>query len=117
MDQRMAWLRQEVEDRLNPKLAKRGANQHTGGGYIVTSSRRGNRESYTLRRLKRDNPTLAKRVIDGELSANAAAIQAGIRRKTITVPLDPERAAATLARHFTPDELDALIEALGEVVA
>ena len=33
-----------------------------------------------LRRLKRDRPDLAERVVSGEISANAAAIQAGFRK-------------------------------------
>lgn len=68
--------------------------------------------TYTLRRLKRDKPELAKRVIDGELTANAAAIKAGFRMKTINVPLDPERAAKALRKHFTSQEIKRLISAL-----
>jgi hypothetical protein len=37
--------------------------------------------------LKRDRPNLASRVEAGDLSANAAAIEAGFRPKTATVPL------------------------------
>jgi hypothetical protein len=36
---------------------------------------------YTLARLNRDRPDLAARVRAGELSANAAAIEAGFRKK------------------------------------
>ncbi len=41
----------------------------------------GNSRDYALRRLARDAPDLAEAVLRGELSANAAAIQAGIRPK------------------------------------
>jgi hypothetical protein len=37
--------------------------------------------AYDLARLKRDRPDLAEKVIAGELSANAAAIEAGFRKK------------------------------------
>lgn len=37
--------------------------------------------TYTLRRLKRDNPELAEKVIKGEMTAHAAAIAAGIRKQ------------------------------------
>jgi hypothetical protein len=40
----------------------------------------GNLRSYTVARLKRDRPDLAERVIAGELSANAAAVEAGFRK-------------------------------------
>jgi hypothetical protein len=42
---------------------------------------RGTTVSYTAARLKRDRPDLAARVISGELSANKAAILAGIRSR------------------------------------
>ena len=38
------------------------------------------RADVTVARLKRDHPELAKRVESGELSANAAAIEAGFRK-------------------------------------
>lgn len=47
-------------------------------GNNVTSTDRGNATDYTLRRLARDNPELLDRIEAGELSVNAAAIQAGI---------------------------------------
>ena len=37
--------------------------------------------TYTLRRLKRDRPDLLERVVSGELSANAAAVEAGFRKR------------------------------------
>jgi len=62
---------------------------------------RGNSQSYLRRRLLRDKPKLYKRVIAGELSANAAAIEAGFRVKTITVPVDtPENALKPLIKIF-----------------
>jgi len=42
-------------------------------------TRGGTGREYTIRRLRRDAPELAERVLRGELSANAAAIEAGIR--------------------------------------
>jgi hypothetical protein len=52
----------------------------------------GNSKAYTLARLDRDRPELAERVRAGELSANAAAIEAGFRRKR--TPLELLRKAA-----------------------
>jgi len=49
-------------------------------GDIVTLDR-GNAATYTLKRLKRDAPELFQQVVDGHLSANAAAIEAGFRKK------------------------------------
>lgn len=62
---------------VGPLTEKEKAN-----GYIITnSSQRGTATEYTLRRLKRDAPELYLEVKSGELSVNAAAIQAGIRKK------------------------------------
>jgi hypothetical protein len=42
-----------------------------GDNVTFSTDERGNNPTYTLRRLKRDNPELADRVVRGELSANA----------------------------------------------
>lgn len=55
------------------------------------TEQQGNSREYTLRRLKRDAPGLAEMVIAGELSANAAAIEAGFRHRA--TPLDTLRRA------------------------
>lgn len=58
----------------------------------------GNSETYTVRRLRRDRPDLADRVERGELSAHQAAISAGFRRRTMSIPVDDaERAFRRLA--------------------
>jgi hypothetical protein len=80
---------------------------------IISIAVQGTDKDYTIRRLKRDRPDLAEKVINGELSANAAAIEAGFRTKTVTMPLEPKRAAETLKRHFTKKQIKAIIEALG----
>jgi len=43
-------------------------------------------KSYFIRRLKREHPELAERVIRGELSARAAAIAAGVTPQMIHHP-------------------------------
>jgi uncharacterized protein (UPF0128 family) len=72
----------------------------------------GRGKDYTLARLDRDHPDLAKQVRAGELSANQAAIEAGFRVKSITIPLDPDRAAKTLRKHFDKESLDKLRQLL-----
>ena len=62
-------------------LGKHGGKRVKGQGDNVTLRQRGNDPAYTLARLERDHPELAERVAAGELSANAAAIKAGFRKK------------------------------------
>jgi hypothetical protein len=65
----------------------------------------GNASATALRRLRKDRSDLHAKVIAGELSAHSAMIEAGFRPKTITVPVDPQRAARAIQRHFTQDEV------------
>ena len=58
-------------------LAGHGGVRLRGGGAAAV----GRGVTYTLRRLKRDRPDLLKRVVSGELSANAAAVEAGFRKR------------------------------------
>lgn len=70
----------------------------------ITSVSRGTSASHTLKRLKRDDPQLAQRVIDGELSAHAAAILAGFRKPSITLQANNAEHAASRIREVLGDE-------------
>lgn len=54
---------------------------HDGDNVTINSDGRGNSRSYTLDRLSRERPDLFEQVKAGELTANAAAIKAGFRKK------------------------------------
>jgi Mor family transcriptional regulator len=70
------------------------------------TSFRGNDPTYILRRLKKERPELAIKVIDGELSAHAAAVEAGWIKaaKPLAKILD-------LLPKLTPEEIGELITA------
>lgn len=75
-----------ILDAMEPGREQGGdhGNQHTGGkrqGDNVTLPQRGNSSTYTAKRLKRDRPDLFAQVLDGKLSVNAAAIEAGFRKQ------------------------------------
>lgn len=81
----------------------------------IIQKEQGTSESYLRRRLKRDHPALYERVRNRELSASAAAIEAGIQHRTVSVRVDdPERAARTLRDHLSGDDLETLIQKLRE---
>jgi hypothetical protein len=87
----------------NQNASKSKAQNKVGNTKFV-----GHTVAYTLARLDRDAPALAAKVRAGELKANAAAIQAGFRTRTHTIPHDVPRAAATLKRVFTTSEVKQL---------
>jgi 2-oxo-4-hydroxy-4-carboxy--5-ureidoimidazoline (OHCU) decarboxylase len=94
--------------------AEHGTNQHTAGGVNNVNSKGGNNPAYALRRLKRDHPELAEKVVAGKLSAHAAAIEAGFRKRMLAVPADDPHAAITaLFRHFG---VDRVVEAANRVL-
>lgn len=107
-------LLREVTEAAGPAKG----NEHSDDSAVdnINSNDGGTSESYALRRLKRDAPELAEKVLDGEMSANAAAIEAGFRTKTVSVPVHKggeeqhERAAKSLAKHF--NDVRTLIECL-----
>jgi len=97
-----------------PALAKNGeiGNGRSSPDNIRATNEYGTSPTYTLKRLKRDHPELAQAVINGELSTNAAAIQAGFRKPSITINPDPESAATAIRRKFGDEFAHQLAEAL-----
>lgn len=65
-----------------------------------------------LDRLARERPDLKGEIEAGRLSVKRAAIIAGFEPEKVSVPKDPEAAAAALARHFHGDALVRLVQAL-----
>jgi hypothetical protein len=76
--------------------------------------KKGNAKSYTLSRLKRTRPELFQAVCNGELTANAAMIQAGLRKSVVSVGANPESAAKTLKKKFGLDYVKELIKELSK---
>ncbi len=115
---KMNRLRRELDDLLIPVAAPHGGhkNQHGQQVAVVTSAaRRGNSRADTLSRLKRDRPDLARRVLDGELTSNQAAILAGFRTRSIQFyPADVQRTAHAIRRHMSAEQIKALLEKLQE---
>lgn len=73
----------------------------------------GNSQARALRRLRKDAPELHAEVIAGRLSAHAAMVKAGLRARTISVPVEhPDRVAAALRRHMTQEQLEELVRHL-----
>lgn len=73
---------------------------------------RGNSLTYALRRLRKEAPELLEKVFKNEISANAAMIEAGIKKPSIYITRDPAKAALILVKHFKPEEIAKIIELL-----
>jgi len=77
-----------------------GAKHVHADGYNRTIKPvRGTAKAYTLTRLKQETPALYQAVCAGELSANAAAIEAGFRKKPT-----PFEQVKKLIRKLSPEE-------------
>lgn len=97
-------------------LPGRGRPRKSGNAAFnvrVTGNNAGS-ESYLRRRLKRDKPELYAEVASGTKSAHAAAVEAGIRKATVTIRADdPVRAAETLRKTYkNPEDRVILAERL-----
>jgi hypothetical protein len=83
----------------------------TNNNIINAPARQGTSLSYTLDRLKRERSDLFNRVVAGELSANAAAIEAGFRKKPV-----PIRQLMDIACKLSPTERLAALEYLAHLI-
>ena len=73
---------------------------------VNTPAPTGTSRDATIRRLREHHPELHAKVMAKDLSANAAAIEAGIRKRQIQVPVgDPRAAAKRLLKHYSKPEL------------
>lgn len=96
---KLTWLRNELKLQPGPK-------DSSNNNIMVT--KQGTSKAYTLQRLERNHPALYQEVLDGRLSANAAAIKAGLRKKA--TPLDDLTRAWGKA---TKKQQDAFLRASG----
>lgn len=103
-------LAARVRSELGGELAEHGENQYSEGGLSVANSSRIPDATYLVSRLKRDEPELAEQVLTGKISANAAAVQAGIRHAYIRIRADDVQLAVVklLERYERDDVLHAL---------
>lgn len=113
--ERMAILRDEVAHLLNLDLPAIGSQGRPNLSENIIyndlkPAQQGTSREYLISRLKRDNPELAERVIRGELSANRAALEAGIRKERIMVPNhDMELAAKALIAKLSAEQIEELV--------
>ena len=103
------WEKIQGEVKATGKL---GTNQYDKEDGIYTILNRGDSSTYKIQRLKRDAPEYAEKVIRGELSANRAMIEAGLRLEKVTIPVDVNAFCNAIKRKFSPLEIQQLKELL-----
>lgn len=94
-----------------PEFGKLGGRGHRNLGRDTTKVKQDRSNSYLARRLKRDRPDIFAK-LETYPSVRAAALEAGIVRPSITIPLDPERVATALLRRFDEAQIECLMSAL-----
>lgn len=93
-------------------VARHGINQHADSGVSGTHSISQKRDADSiLARLKRDDPLTAQAVVNGDLTANAAARIKGWRKPRILLTT-PESVAKRIRDHYTQIEITELINHL-----
>ena len=106
----------EALDLLNKATTHPGSRSDLHNN-IMEVKPQGTSRAYSLRKLAADAPMLHTRVLAGELSPHAAMVEAGFRDRTISIPVDAEKAARAIRRHFTPDQIAAIVDLLTEVAS
>jgi hypothetical protein len=119
--ERMAALRDTVRQLLDAEIEpapRQGRPKEEEKGSITTFLDDDRGATYALQRLKRDRPDIADKVVRGELSANAAAIEAGFRPRKVSINMeDAHSAARSLLRHMDAETLNELVHLLAQELA
>ena len=71
-----------------------------------------NKVSYKLQRLRRERKDLLEKVLNNEISANAAYIEAGFAERKMSVPLNPDKVVNWINKYFTPEDIQHIKELL-----
>lgn len=118
-DALVAWVREQdpvVADLVErawrgevPAANKVGRPENNVGATNIRD--KANQSDHILARLKRDDPDMAQAVIDGQLTANAAARQKGWRKPRILLT-SPHSIVSGLRKHLTDDEIAQIKELL-----
>ncbi|WP_414569514.1 hypothetical protein [Nostoc sp. CCY 9925] len=96
----------------NPRIDNYQKNVDDIHSYEQPERPSGTSKQAGLRQLRRKNPELHAKVLAGELTVNAAMVQAGLRTKQVTVFVDPHRAATKLKKTFKQEDFIELVALL-----
>lgn len=102
-----------VDQASGSRQGQRGDLLHNIQEVAHSAAPTGTSREAGLRRLRKDRPDLHAEVLAGHLTAHAAMVQAGFRRRSVTVPVDnPENTARALRRNLEPEAVSELARLL-----
>ncbi len=93
----------EASTRSNHRPQKESNNNIIS--YEDNKPMQGTYKDYTLYRIKQERPDLYERVLKKEMSANKAAIEAGFRKKMVSVEESVDGFVKAIKRKFSDDEV------------
>ena len=103
----------EACDLLDKALQRRdGRPPKTFDNVQGSAAPTGNARDQALRALRDHRPDIHARVIAKKITAHAGMVEAGLRDRTISIPLNPKKAAEYLMRHFSNVQRQELIRHL-----
>jgi hypothetical protein len=102
-------------DLLDQALQAPHGGDRSKGDNVNLAQPDGNSQTSALRRLRKDAPELHAEVLAGHLSAHAAMVQAGFRRRAVSVPVeDTDATARVLRKHLSSAAIVDLVRILSE---
>lgn len=95
-------------------LGEQGRKPETDNNVIPINTPQGNSRAYSLSRVQREcNAETVAAVMAGEMSANAALVNAGVREnRQVYIPRDPSKAVEKLRLQFGEDFIEGIRSAL-----
>jgi hypothetical protein len=102
---------EEYEKNLNPSN-KHGVRTYSTVDMLTVDKECGNSRQYQIKRLKRDAPDIAIKVIQGELSAKQGMEIAGLKDKTVIVKCKAEDFVTKAINNLEVNQIEKLIQDL-----
>lgn len=102
----------EAEDLIDQATANPEGRPETVNNVNGLERPQGNASARALRALRKNRPDLHAKVLAGEISPHGAMVEAGLRKKTLTVPRDAQGIAAAIKRHCTSEQVAEIVRLL-----
>lgn len=103
---------QEHEEQINPLKINGGRRYVNESDMSLSNIERGNSRQYKIKRLKRDAPDIAIKVINREISAKQGMEIAGLKDRTVTVKCKAEDFVTKAINNLEINQIEKLVQDL-----